>query len=883
MFTNYIQYACRYSIWLQHQLNQNLLNTNWLEQHLPHALEEIDLTQFQDWYHLDESQLAQQLRILRRHVLAHIMIRDLCHISDLAEVTHTITQFAEFAVNTALNFAYQTYVTLYGHPIGNYSKNIQYLNIIAMGKAGGHELNVSSDIDLIFVYPENGHTNGKRQRSNQEFFVKVGQKLIALLHEMTADGQVFRVDMRLRPDGDSGALVLNETALEHYLSIHGREWERYAWCKARIITPYPHGLNELIRPFVFRKYLDFQAYEAMRTLHEQIRAEIQKKQLHNNIKLGAGGIREIEFIAQIFQMIRGGQNRTLQLKGTQETLIQLGALQLLSSQQISILLEAYRFLRNIEHRLQYWDDQQTQTLPTDTQQQQLLAESLNFSNYDDFLKQLNIYRNKVEVIFNSILGKESTDTHPLQILWHNIDDDDAISQLDQLGFTGQKVILPLRQLLHSTKYRHLSKRAQQRVDAILPMLLETAALYANADITLLRLLTFLENISRRSVYLAFLQQHNTVLKHIADIMSKSAWLAQYLTQYPIVLDELLSTQLLQPLNIDALEQELSTQLTICEDIESKMDVLRRFRHAHIFRLAVQDLAGLWTLEALSDQLSLLADIILKYALQHAWQTVPHRHHEQPRFAIIAYGKLGGKELSYTSDLDLVYLYDDDHSESIDRYAKLARRLNTWLNSNTGAGTLYDIDLRLRPNGDSGFLIHSVSAFAKYQQQNAWTWEHQALSRARFVCGYNEIGTQFEHIRRTILSQPRNLISLQQNIIHMRDKISQTHPYLDNDIKYARGGIVDVEFIVQYLVLAHAHQYPQLLENKGNIALLHFAAQNKLITNEQAHTVGNAYRYFRQQQHQQKLYENHIQINDILINHYCNVRKLWAKLFTLPLS
>ena len=428
---NRLDTARRYSLFLARNLDSGKLKPEVFLPMLDKVLTEADFQAFADWDKIraeeNEEELARQLRELRRYVVSQIIVRDINRISDLNEVTRTITLFADFAVNTALDFAYAYYQDMYGTPIGRYTKSPQHLSVVAMGKAGGYELNVSSDIDLIFVYPESGDTDGRRERGNQEFFTKVGQKLISLLNDITADGQVFRVDMRLRPDGDSGALVLSETALEQYLITQGREWERYAWCKGRVVTPYPNDIKSLVRPFVFRKYLDYSAYEAMRNLHRQIRSEVSKKGMADNIKLGAGGIREVEFIAQIFQMIRGGQMRALQLKGTQETLKKLAELGIMPSENVETLLAAYRFLRDVEHRLQYWDDQQTQTLPASPEQQQLLAESMGFDSYAAFSDDLNVHRNKVNQLFNEILSEpeeQTPDNSEWQWVWQEKPDEE---------------------------------------------------------------------------------------------------------------------------------------------------------------------------------------------------------------------------------------------------------------------------------------------------------------------------------------------------------------------------------------------------------------------------------------------------------------------------
>ena len=884
-----LQSVLPYSPWLARQLDNQRLNLDLLSDWFTRPITPSDYQQFTDWQNLqlneNEEELAKQLRILRRHVLAQIMTRDMARLSDLAEVTRTITEFADFAVNTALSFSYEYYTDMYGTPIGHYTQQPQFLSVVAMGKAGGFELNVSSDIDLIFIYPEKGSTNGKRERTNQEFFTKVGQKVIALLDEITADGQVFRVDMRLRPDGDSGALVCSETALEQYLVTQGREWERYAWCKGRVVTPYPNDIQAIVRPFVFRKYLDYNAYQAMRDLHRQIRQEVQKRGMTENVKLGAGGIREVEFIAQIFQMIRGGQNRTLQLKGTQETLHKLAELTILPYEVVDKLLSAYVFLRDVEHRLQYWDDQQTQMLPENESQQNLLAQSMGFADWQAFSGCLNEHRTFVNQVFNDVLGAESAnaESHELADIWHNLPDDSnmVMQKLADLGFqAAHELTEKLIQLKQSNKYRQLSTHAQHRLDNLIPRVVEVAAAGENIDATLLRLLGFLESVSRRSSYLAFLQQHSAALKKVADLMSQSAWLAEYLRLHPILLDELLAAQLMQPIDWEQVSRELSGSLNACgDDTEEKMDVLRHFQHAQIFHLTVQDLADMWAVEALSDELSHLADAVLMHTLQHAWQNVPKRHLDSPKFAIIAYGKLGGKELGYASDLDLVYLYDDDFSEAVDIYSKLSRRLTTWLSGSTGAGMLYDVDLRLRPNGDAGFLAHSVAAFEKYQHEQAWTWEHQALTRARFICGDTQIGAKFENIRREILTQSRDKSKLKQEIIGMREKMFATHPPVDDNVKYARGGVVDVEFIVQYLVLSQSQYEPKLLENYGNIALLKIAAECGLIDKNLAENCAAAYRHYRQIQHNKNLRDwKRAEVNEELLQYYDYVRKLWEQVF-----
>lgn len=885
---NAIASARPYSHYLSRLLDANLLDEHALATILNKPLDDAYFADFAPWAEFqaadNETQMSRQLRRLRQMVMAHIIVRDLNRLSDLAEVTSTITRFADFAINQALLLAHAHYADLYGTPIGNGTQTEQHLSVVAMGKMGGFELNVSSDIDLIFIFPENGETNGKRSKSNQEFFTKVGQKLIGLLNDITADGQVFRVDMRLRPNGDSGPLVLSEAALEQYLITQGREWERYAWTKARVVTPSANDIATLTRPFVYRKYLDFNAYEAMRDLHRQIRSEVNKKGMAENVKLGAGGIREIEFVAQIFQLIRGGQIRSLQLKGTQETLRELQTLEMLDEETVQTLLTAYHFLRDVEHRLQYWDDQQTQMLPENEPQQSCLAQSMGFADFTTFQAALQNHRNAVNRIFGEILSspnQEHRDGHPLDCIWqNNCDEEHQHEILNQYGYLKtQDIINRLQQMRNSPKYTQLSAQAHKRFDVLMPQIIAVAAQFSPAETTLMRLLDFMDAITRRSSYLALLHEYPESLHKLAELMSQSEWISQYLLHHPILLDDLLSAQLMHTdTDWQSIATELQHTLAQAEDMEEEMDIVRHFQHSHTFRLAVQDLAGLWSIEAISDQLSALADTILQAALQRVWQHLRKKHTETPQFAILAYGKLGGKELGYSSDLDLVYVYDDAHIDAAQTYSRFANRLTSWLSAGTAAGILYDVDLRLRPNGEAGFLAAKLDMFHEYQQNQAWTWEHQSLSRARFICGTPAIHSRFDDIRREILTKERDLSTLRQEIIDMREKMFPTHPPIEDNIKYARGGIVDVEFIVQFLVLAYSRQYIDLTLNYGNIALLGQAAQHGLIANELSESVQAAYRHYRQIQHQQSLKDIRPVVNHTLRAHYAQVCRLWQAVF-----
>ncbi len=887
----YLQDARPHSLFLDRYLNQNQLQLDWLTKHLDKPLSMTDFQDYAPWQQFlensDEHGLKQALRLLRRHVMSHIICRDICRASSLMEVTQTITLLAEFAINQALPFAHNLYRLRHGDPIGAYSQEPLHLTVIAMGKMGGHELNVSSDIDLIFTFAESGFTNGKREIDNQEFFIKIGKKLIQLIDDVTADGQVFRVDMRLRPNGDSGALAISETALEQYLITQGREWERYAWLKARVITPEKNGIASLVRPFVYRKYLDFATYEGLRDLHQQIRQEVIKKDRHDNIKLGSGGIREVEFITQIFQLIRGGQLPVLQRKDTQGTLKLLGQMDIISETMSSQLLRAYRFLRDVEHRLQYWDDKQTQVLPLTEPEQQSLATSMGFANYDLFYQQLTQYRTWVNGIFNNVLAipeqaePETDVTHPLLTIWQNRGS--ATEQLDYFqscGFNAE-LLQRLHTMHSSQKYQSLSENAQKRFDQLLPLIFDLCQAEKNRNDALRRSLDFLDTISRRTAYLALLTEKPQALAQLIRILASSQWMADYLNRHPILIDELLSSSLLETRHDWAsLKQQINEQLdTFANDVEGKMDALRHFQHAHLFQLAVQDIHGLWTVEALSDELSALADCVIAVAITHAWQTVKKAHCPTPQFAVIGYGRLGGKELGYASDLDLVYLYQDDHPDAIDNYARLSQRLTSWLSTTTAAGHLYQIDLRLRPDGDAGFACTELSAFSRYQHEKAWTWEHQALSRARFVAGCDKIGQSFENIRCDILCQSRDILRLKVDIVTMRHKMIQTHPAIDSSVKYARGGVVDIEFMVQFLILAYAKDYPELTKNYGNIALIAMAAKNHLFDEKQVIDIQKAYRFYRTIQHLALVNETAIEDNMAQLSvYYKTVQQCWYTVF-----
>ena len=822
----------------------------------------------------DETALHRVLRNLRKRVILRLAVRDLSGLADLSEIMASMTDLAEITINFALKFHenWLMETNRFGLPKGENCGVTQHMLVVAMGKLGGGELNVSSDVDLIFVYPEDGETDGTRSISNHDFFARLGRKLIVSLNDYTVDGYVFRVDMRLRPYGENSPLAISFAMLEEYFLKQGREWERHAWIKSRVIVGSPEAesilMEQIARPFVYRKYLDFGAYESMRRLHAQLRKEVERREMHDNIKLGPGGIREIEFITQVFQLIRGGRDVDLCIRPTLAALKRLQQKQYLPAQAFTELMEAYYFLRKLEHRLQYLDDQQTQTLPENLEDQALITTAMGFSGYQNFLQQLDVHRMNVNRHFELIFAApRKSPTHDmLAHLWQTQTEDTtkteaATTQLSTMGFTEPvKISERLQKFYGSGCFQQLPESSQQQINALVPLFIEIVAKYPPVDSTLERMLQLLENISQHTSYLALLREHPHTLQRVAKLVSTSQWASDYLGRHPILLDELLRHD--APRNIpdwNALEQELIYQLNHDNNpkknvTEWQMDILRHFQHEQIFRLLVNDLEGMLLLETLSDHLTELADLALNTVLSLAWSGLKKRHRETPAFAIIGYGKLGGKELGYASDLDIIFLYNDNHPEASEIYTKLGQSINAWLTNHTSAGILYLTDLRLRPNGASGLLVHSTEAFEKYQHEQAWTWEHQALTRARFVTGDHHVADIFETTRKEILCQQRNLTELKQKILEMREKMLDAHPNPTTlfDIKHDRGGIIDVEFIVQYLVLNHACNHPELTGNIGNIALLKLAGELGLISVKTAEAVRVAYREFRRLQHRSRL-------------------------------
>jgi glutamate-ammonia-ligase adenylyltransferase len=811
-----------------------------------------------------EPGISLRLRRLRELVLLALIERDVNGIASLQEVCEAMTDLAELACQQALASVRNELIERHG-AVRDRDGQLQDLLVVAMGKAGGRELNVSSDLDLVFVFRDQGISDGAGSEASRldasQWMIKAARRLLQILSDPSEGGFVFRVDTRLRPNGDSGPLVASLPMLETYFYSQGREWERFAWLKARVIAstglqadgvgPDERTLDQIVTPFVFRRYLDFEAVGAMRDLHALIRTEVHRKdsraQGSFDVKLGRGGIREIEFIAQLFQIIRAGRDLGLRSKSTLTTLEGLGQRGHLASDQVVALKQGYSFLRRVEHALQYREDEQTHRLPSSPEARAPVARMLGM-NQAEFESTLQHTTSMVQTVFDGLLQAPQ---YPVS---------SPASESASRASTDAVVLPPeaasrLQGLRESGRVRSAKADSQQAIERIIRAAAGSAQVHSNPA-TLVRLMDLLETVSGRGAYLALLAQYPNALSRVLRMLGKASWAAWYLQRHPVVLDELLDGQLLEPVEFSRWQAELALQVRTTRlrdgspDLERQMDVVREAHHAQVFRLLAQDLEGRLSVESLSDALSALADAVLQVSLDAVWSQLRLKFRESPQFAVIAYGKLGGKELGYASDLDLVFLFDDEDDRAAQAYAQLAQRLSGWLSTTTAAGSLFEIDLRLRPNGNAGLLVSSVKAFARYQRESAWVWEHQALTRARFCAGDPQVGRQFEALRHEIIAQPRDHASLRNEVQTMRKKMHDGHPNRTElfDIKHDEGGMVDVEFAVQYLVLAHAHRVVALKENLGNIALLNIAAAEGLLRPEIAKGAADAYRELRRLQH-----------------------------------
>lgn len=850
----------------------------------PRLLDEC-LAELDDQAAADQARLDRALRRFRRLHMLRIAWRDLTGHGALDEIMGELSALADACIDGALARLYRWHCAQWGTPRGEDGGALR-LVVLGMGKLGAQELNFSSDVDLIYAYAEEGQTRGgPRSVSHQEFFVRLAQRLGQALSAPTAEGFVFRVDTRLRPFGESSALALSFEAMENYYPIHGREWERYALIKARAVAGDRQAgaeLLDLLKPFVYRRYIDYGVFSSLREMKAMIAREVQRKGMEDNVKLGAGGIREIEFIGQVFQLVRGGREPGLRVRPIQAALAYLQQAGLLPEFVVGELQAAYVFLRTVEHRLQEYQDRQTHALPEDAPGRLRLAWSLGFADWPAFERVLRAHMRRVHQHFEQVFAAPQTehaasDRLDLSGVWlENLDDAQAQQALGEAGYGDpQAVYAALQQLRRGREFLRLSAQGRTRFNQLMPLLLGAVGQGEQPDATLQRLLALLETVARRSAYLALLVENPMALSQLVRLCAASPWVASQLAHYPLLLDELLDPRsLYAPPRRAELEVELRRLLAQIDagDQEAQLDALRHFKQTNTLRVAAADLMDAVPLMVVSDHLTELAEVLLQEAFRQSWQHLAVRRHGLPPcltpadcrsgFAIIAYGKLGGIELGYGSDLDIVFLHADEAPSTLDidsgvLYMRLAQRIIHTLATTTAAGRLYEVDTRLRPSGSSGPLVSSLTAFALYQHDAAWTWEHQALARARGVAGDPALIARFEQIRREALSAPREPQSLRGEVREMRQRMRRELSRGSEDkfdLKQDPGGIADIEFMVQYAVLAWAHAHPFLLDFTDTIRLLERLAEASLMPAQDARLLADAYRAFRAQVHRLALQE-----------------------------
>ncbi|OEO27386.1 bifunctional glutamine synthetase adenylyltransferase/deadenyltransferase [Pseudomonas sp. J237] len=861
--------------------------------------------QLQDWLAdcASEDDLGSRLRRFRARQQVRIIWRDISRQADLKETCADLSDMADACIDLAYQWLYVGHCEQFGTPIGRRTGQAQHMVILGMGKLGAHELNLSSDIDLIFGYPEGGETEGvKRSLDNQEFFIRLGQRLIKALDTITVDGFVFRTDMRLRPYGSSGALVLSFNALEQYYQDQGRDWERYAMIKARVVggdLAAGAQLLEMLRPFVYRRYLDFSAIEALRSMKQLIQQEVRRKGMAANIKLGSGGIREVEFIAQAFQLIHGGRDLSLQQRPLLKVLATLEGQGYLPAAVTDELRQGYEFLRYTEHALQAIDDRQTQMLPDNDRDRARVALIVGFDSWQAFHDCLMHWRGRIDWHFRQVIADpdedESIDADEVVggdwiPLWEDSQDEEsACRQLTEAGFAdAQSAWQRLIGLRSSNQVRAMQRLGRERLDAFIPRLLAQTAEHDNPDLVLERVMPLIEAVARRSAYLVLLTENPGALQRLLTLCAGSPWIAEQITRFPLLLDELLNEgRLFSPPQAPELVAELRERLMRIpeDDLEQQMEALRHFKLAHRLRVAASEIAGTLPLMKVSDYLTWLAEAILEEVLALAWRHTQQKYgtpkridgtYCDPGFIIVGYGKVGGIELGHGSDLDLVFIHDGDPQaetdgpKSIDSaqfFTRLGQRIIHLLTTQTNSGQLYEVDMRLRPSGASGLLVSSLGAFQRYQENEAWTWEHQALVRARVLVGCEDVAAKFETVRGAVLGRKRDLTQLRTEVSEMRAKMRDNlgtratqAGMADNafdaaqafDLKQDAGGIVDIEFMVQYAALAWSHEHPSLLEFTDNIRILEGLEQIGVLASEDVGLLQEAYKTYRSAAHRQAL-------------------------------
>lgn len=830
-----------------------------------------------------DDRLGWELRRFRRYEMVRIAWRDLAGWASLDETLRDLSALADSCIDNALTLLHRWQSKEYGEPIGELSGAPQSLVVLGMGKLGAGELNFSSDIDLIFGFPEAGETKRKRGGlSNEEYFIRLGRRLIDALDANTDEGFVYRVDMRLRPYGDSGPLVMCFDALEEYYQSQGREWERYALIKVRPVAgdlEQGEALLEMLRPFVYRRYLDFGAFAELREMKAMIRRQLERKGSNENIKLGLGGIREVEFIGQAFQLIRGGREPALQQRPILKVLRQLAASDYLPEYVVDGVCDAYCFLRDVENRLQAYQDKQTHLLPSDEAEQLRLALSMGFTDWPKFITALNKKRHLVETHFEQVFAAPQTDEErgeqgsDLAAIWSGtLEDERAETILQQHGFNDSgEVLRRIVQLREGHACRMSGPEGQARLEQLMPLLLASVTKIENPDETLIRVLDLVEVVARRTAYLALLVENPMALSQMVRLFSASPWIAELLASHPVLMDELLDPRTLYaPPAHEEMAAQLASELAAIPDgdLERQMDVMRDFKQANALRVAAADVAGALPLMVVSDHLTWLAETLLEQVLILSAQQLRAKNRKKGKnsrhtgvpsgFIVVAYGKLGGIELGYGSDLDLVFIYATPQRDANGIFfTRLGQRVIHMLNTLTPAGVLYEVDMRLRPSGASGLLVSDISAFSDYQREEAWTWEHQALVRARVVAGDPALAQHFEVVRREVLSRARDDATLRQEVREMRERMRRELAQGGAerfDIKQGRGGIADIEFLVQYGVLRWAHNHSELIDFTDNIRILQGFERCGLMSADDAALLSDAYRSYRARIHRCALQE-----------------------------
>ena len=866
----------------------------WLTDIIIHPPQADERCFYQQWLNerlasvFDELALMKVLRLFRRYILVRLEWSQLTQTSNDEQILLQLTQLAEVIIITARDWLYELSCKEWGTPC-NLQGQAQPLLILGMGKLGGGELNFSSDIDLIFTYPEHGQTQGgRRELDNAVFFTRLGQRLIKTLDQITEDGFVYRVDMRLRPLGDGGPLVLSFSAMEDYYQEQGRDWERYAMVKAKILgdqqDPYTKELYQMLKPFVYRRYIDFSVLQSLRNMKSMIEREVRRRGLTNNIKLGAGGIREIEFIVQVFQLIRGGRVVGLQTRSLLTALQVIEQESLLSVNEVDTLRENYLFLRRCENLLQAIHDEQTQALPDDELDRIRIATSMNFNDWYEFEFDLAKRMQFNRQVFNQLIGEDTSESVSNSKQYNEQFDDLWVPDLQLSDVTSvltsyshddaEKLYQMICQFRDDIGKRTIGVRGREILDQLMPRLLELVCTDKNTLVLLSRILHLLVNIVSRTTYLELLLEYPTALKQLIRLCSASPMISEQLAHYPILLDELIDiNSLYQTVSPNEYKSELYQYLLRIEvdDEEQQLEALRQFKQMQLLHIAAADVEQVLNTMKVSDHLTYVAESLIDFVVQIAWNQMVARYGKpthltdnQKGLVIIAYGKLGGWELGYGSDLDLVFLHDcpvdsmtngDKQIDSRQFYLRLVQRIIHLFNVRTSFGILYEVDVRLRPQGDAGLLACSLNAFYDYQMHEAWTWEHQALVRARAVYGEIELIKRFNQIRHDVLCKPREEKVLKTEVREMREKMrthlgtTEQHRF---NLKIDEGGIGDIEFLSQYLVLNYAHQYPKMTTWSDNVRILELAANYQIMDSQEAEQLTKAYIDMRNEIHQLSL-------------------------------